>query len=107
MFAFSVVIKGWGIMKGERPRVKHYLSPFLFGAALSAEALSALVGLLLCGSSNGAGICTRTAANALVSVDYVLAITLGNATGGASVSASATADAIIRNLVCHFCIPPN
>ena len=57
--------------------------------------------LLLCGSSYGTSICTAAAANALVSVDNVLAVALGNATGGASISASAASDALIRNLVCH------
>ena len=57
--------------------------------------------LLLRGSSYGTSICTAAAANALVSVDNVLAVTLGDAAGGASISASAASDALIRNLVCH------
>ena len=58
-------------------------------------------GLFLNRCSNRASACSRTARNALVSVDNVLAVTLGNATGGATLSASATSDALVRNLVCH------
>ena len=57
-------------------------------------------------SANGASFSARTAAYALVCVDNVLSITLRDATGGASISASATSDAIIRNLVCHSNLPP-
>ena len=58
-------------------------------------------GLLLNRSANRAGVCTRAAADALVSVDNVLAVTLGNARNGASISASAAANALVSNLVCH------
>jgi hypothetical protein len=57
--------------------------------------------LFLYGSANRACACTATAANALICVDYVLAVTLGNATGGACISASAAGDAFIGNLVSH------
>ncbi len=58
--------------------------------------------LFLSGCANRTCVCARAAANALVSVDYVFAITLGNATGRASVYTCTTADALIGNLVCHF-----
>ena len=57
--------------------------------------------LFLSRSAYGASVSARAAAYALVSVDNVLAVTLGNATGGATLSASATSDALVRNLVCH------
>ena len=57
--------------------------------------------LFLRRSTYRTSVCARTAADALVSVDYVLAIALGDAAGGASVCASATADAFVRNFVCH------
>ena len=59
------------------------------------------LGLLLSGRTYGASICTATAANASVSVDNELVSTLGDAAGGASISASAARNALIRNLVCH------
>ena len=62
--------------------------------------------LFLSRSAYGASVSARAAAYALVSVDNVLAITLGNATGGACISASATSDAFIRNLKCHNSKPP-
>ncbi len=62
--------------------------------------------LLLCGRSYRTSICTATAADALISVDNILAVTLGNATGGTCVSACAARDALIGNLVCHSLIPP-
>jgi hypothetical protein len=58
--------------------------------------------LFLSGSVNRTSVCAATAADALVSVDYVLAVSLGDAAGRTSVSASAAADALIGNLVCHF-----
>ena len=54
------------------------------------------------GSAYRTSLSTATAANALVSVDHILAITLGDATGGASICTSAARDALIGNLVCHF-----
>ena len=64
------------------------------------------VGLFLYGSTNGAGICARAAADALISVDNVLAVAFGDAANRASICTSATADAFIGNLVCHFKKPP-
>ena len=58
--------------------------------------------LFLCRSAYRTCICARTAADALVSVNNVFAVTLGNATGRASVGACAAADALVRNLVCHL-----
>ena len=62
--------------------------------------------LLLYRSSYGTSICTAAASNALISVDNVLAVALGNATGGACISASAASDAFIGNLKCHNSKPP-
>ena len=57
--------------------------------------------LFLNGCVYGASICARTAADALVSVDNVLAVTLRNAGSGATVCACATSDALVTNLKCH------
>ena len=57
--------------------------------------------LLFNRSAYRASLSTGTAANALVSVDNVLAITLGNASSGASVCASSARNALVGNLVCH------
>ena len=62
--------------------------------------------LLLCRCSYGTSVRAGTAADALVLVDNVLAIALGDAAHGTSIGASATADALIRNLVCHCYVPP-
>ena len=57
--------------------------------------------LFLYGCSYGASVSTCAAADALISVDNVLAVAFGNAINGATVSASAAADAFVSNLVCH------
>ena len=57
--------------------------------------------LFLSRSAYGASVCTRAAAYALVSVDNVLAVTLGYASNRACISASAASDAFIGNLKCH------
>jgi hypothetical protein len=48
-----------------------------------------------------ASLSTSTAANALVSVDLVLAVYLADCFGGASLCTCAACNASIRNLVCH------
>ena len=58
-------------------------------------------GSLLCGSSHRTSICTAAAADALVSIDNELIVTLGNARNGASICACAAVDALVGNLVCH------
>ena len=50
----------------------------------------------------GASVSAGTAADALVSVNNVLAVALGNATYRTSIGACATADALIGNFVCHL-----
>jgi hypothetical protein len=57
--------------------------------------------LLSLGSLNRASICARTAVNALVGIDNVLAVLLADSLNGALFSASAASDAIISDLVCH------
>ena len=57
--------------------------------------------LLSLGSLNRASICARAAVNALVRVNYVLAVLLADSLNGAFLSASAASDAIISDLVCH------
>ena len=54
--------------------------------------------LLSLGSLNRASICARTAVNALVGVNYVLAVLLADSLNGAFLSASAASDAIISIL---------
>ena len=57
--------------------------------------------LFLSGSANGAYVCTVTAGDALISIDYELAVTLRNARGGAAFCACAASDALITNLESH------
>ena len=52
-------------------------------------------------SVNRASVCAGAAVDALVSVDYVLAVALSDSLSGAVLSASAARDAIVGNLVCH------
>ena len=57
--------------------------------------------LVLARSLYGASVNTTAAADALVSVDYVLAVTLGDCFNGACISASAASNAIIGDFVSH------
>jgi hypothetical protein len=59
------------------------------------------VTLLSLRSGNRASVSARTAVDAVVSVDYVLAITLADSAYRALIGTSAAGDAIIRNYVCH------
>lgn len=54
-------------------------------------------------SLNGADACARAALYALVSVDFILAAAFLNAAYRTFVRASAASDAVISNLICHFC----
>ena len=58
--------------------------------------------LLFRRSANRAVICACAAADAGVSVDYVLAVALGDAANRAAICASTARNALIGNLVCHF-----
>ena len=49
----------------------------------------------------GAGVAARTAVQASGSVDHVLIVTLADSTSGASIGASAAADASRSNLIGH------
>ena len=49
----------------------------------------------------GAGICARTAVQASIGVDDVLGITSRDSTDGASICASAAADACRTDLISH------
>ena len=60
--------------------------------------------LALLRSANGTCACASAAVDASVSVDNVLAVTLGNCVYGAAISASAASDALVRNYVCHISI---
>ena len=53
------------------------------------------------GSGNGADVSASAAVDAQVSVDFVLAVTLGDSGNGAALGASAASDAGIGNLVSH------
>jgi hypothetical protein len=53
------------------------------------------------GSGNGADVSASAAVDAQISVDLVLAVTLGDSGHGAALSASAASDASIGNLVSH------
>ena len=62
--------------------------------------------LLLNGRTNGASVSASAAADALISVDNVLAVSLGDAANRTTVSASAAADAFVSNLESHREKPP-
>ncbi len=62
--------------------------------------------LLFNRSANRAVVSTVAAADALISVDNVLVIALGNARNGASICTCAAVNALVGNLVCHVKIPP-
>ena len=66
------------------------------------QAYDAIIPLIL---TNHFGL-PQSVSGAVMSIDNVLAVTLGNATGRASVYASAARDALIGNFVCHFVKPP-
>lgn len=57
--------------------------------------------LLLADSLGGACACARAAAHALLSVDYVVALALGDSLNRTLASARAARDAFITNLVSH------
>jgi hypothetical protein len=57
--------------------------------------------LFLRGSANRAYVCAVTAGDALISIDYVLAVTLGNARGRAAVCTCTARDALVTNLESH------
>ena len=61
--------------------------------------------LCLSGCANGANLSTVSAIDAGVSVDLVLAVTLGDSLNGALGCASTATDAIISNLKCHGDLP--
>lgn len=54
----------------------------------------------------GTSVRARTAANAIICIDYIFAIAFSDATGRACILASAAADALIGNFVCHVKKPP-
>ena len=58
--------------------------------------------LFLSGSVYGTSVSAATAAYAIVSVDNVLTVALGDAAGRASISASAARNALIGNLISHL-----
>ena len=58
--------------------------------------------LFLNGSANRASTGTRTATNTLVSIDFVLTVTLCNALTGTSFNTCTTGDALVSNFVCHL-----
>ena len=62
--------------------------------------------LLLGGSINGAGIGASTARNALIGIDHIGSIALGDSADGALALASTALDASIANHICHGVIPP-
>ena len=57
-------------------------------------------------SRNGANLCASAAINAGVSVNYILAVALGNSLYGAAICAGAAGDAVITNYICHIKVPP-
>lgn len=63
--------------------------------------LNSMGKLLLADSLGGACACARAAAHALLSVDYVVALALGDSLNRTLASARAARDAFITNLVSH------
>ena len=57
--------------------------------------------LFLRGGTHGADIGASAAIDALVGIDFILAVAFGNRLHGAFGFASAAADAFIGNLICH------
>ena len=62
--------------------------------------------LCLLRSAYRACVCARAAIDALIGIDYIYAVTLGNSLNGALSCACAATDAIFGNLVCHGYVPP-
>ena len=62
------------------------------------------VRILLSGADGaiGAGVAARTAVQAGIGVDHILRIALGDSAHGASICASAAADASGTDLISHF-----
>ena len=58
-------------------------------------------GLFLRRSANRAYVCAVTAGDALISIDYELAVALGHARYGAAVCTCTARDALIANLESH------
>jgi hypothetical protein len=61
---------------------------------------------LSCRCRNRTCLSTSTALDALIGIDLILAITLGNSIYRASLSTCAASDAIIGNFVSHGKTPP-
>jgi hypothetical protein len=57
--------------------------------------------VFLNGSTYGADICAASALNALICVDYILCVLLGNAVNGALGLASTALNALIGNFISH------
>lgn len=64
------------------------------------------INLVLLGSLNRANACAGAALDALVCVDFVLAVAFLNAADRTFVRASTASDALVTDLVCHFQITP-
>ena len=62
--------------------------------------------LFLNGSAYGAGFSANAAFDALVGIDFELAVTFRNRFLGAFSSAGTASDAFIRNFVSHYVAPP-
>ena len=62
--------------------------------------------LLLSRSVYGAYVCAATAGNALVRIDLILAVALGDAANRAAICASTARNALIGNLISHREKPP-
>ena len=86
------VINDFGVFKGLFLTIK---------SIRKSECSSFNLGLCRC--SYRAGCFARTAINAGICINYILAVSLADSADGASCCACTTSDAIIRNLVCHVC----
>ena len=71
------------------------------GFAAATGLFSDLMKLLLSGSADGAGIRASAAIDALLGIDFVLAVAFGNRFNGAAGSAGAAGDAGIGDRISH------
>ena len=67
---------------------------------------SFFVQLFSLGSTDRAGICTSTAVNAGVGINYEFAVSFGDRFNRTAALASAAGNAVITDFVCHSLIPP-
>ena len=89
------------IVHCEKDKISVYIVTFRTKNAGPNGPADAAKGLFLHGSADGAVLGTSAAAHALLRIDNILAITLGDRFAGAVCRASAARDASISDLISH------